>query len=196
MYTDKIRQMIIEAFKDLGKLSDDELQKGQALDKDKEGNFNKVDGRTFHTVLTKMIKKDALNPNPKGLDGLSLYTIPEYTKMKCFLGKNNSSGFCVKSDGDLVSVWSTQKSSGKAIVSEAIKNGAKKLDCFATLNHETGEVSGLLYKLYSSFGFKINTNLTTGDGSKPYDIVKGISYYTDGETVDKTSPMVVIFMKR
>lgn len=38
---------IFEAFSDMGKLSPEELQKGQQLNSEELGNFKQVDGRTF-----------------------------------------------------------------------------------------------------------------------------------------------------
>ena len=186
---------LAEAFKDLGKLTSDQLKKGQKIAPGAADNFQQVTGRVFYTVLTEMIKRDVLRGKlAKGLKDLSTYKIAEYDKMKCFIGINNSSGFALKK-GDLVSVFSTQGSSGNAIVAEAVKQGAKTLDCFATISTD-GTMTGALYSLYTKHGFKIDTSLTTGDGSKPYDIVKGVSYYTDGVTDDKENPNVVIFMKR
>lgn len=189
-----IESHLQEAFSDMGKLSDEQLKKGQRLEPQNDKNFHEVSGKVFRGFLTKLIKKDALRgKEAKGLADLSVYSVEEYNKMKCYIDINNSSGFVIKDGDELVSVFSTQGSSGDAIVKEAIKKGAKRLDCFAYL--QDGQLSGGLYKLYSRHGFKVDKSLTTGTGDKPYDIVKGISYFTDGETVDKTNPVVVIFMK-
>ena len=51
--------------------------------------------------------------------------------MKCFLGKNNSSGFCIAHGNELVSVFSSQKSSIDAIMKNAILQGGRRLNCFA-----------------------------------------------------------------
>ena len=184
---------IFEAFKDMGKLSDEELQKGQRLEKGKD-NFSSTTGTIFHKAVTKIKSNDiGRGDKAKGLDTLTVYKRNEYNKMRCYLGDNNSSGYCIKGK-DLVSVFSSQNSSGSAIVQNAIKNGARKLDCFATL--ENGKLSGDLYSLYSRNGFKVDKSLTTGELGVAYTIQNGISRFVNSkEEVEIDNPQVVIFMK-
>ena len=188
------RDYLEETFKDMGKLSPDELKKGQRLDKTNKDNFTEVPGRVFYEAISKIKENDiAKKDKAKGLDTLTVYSPNEYKKMKCYLGKNNSSGYALHGD-ELVSVFSTQGSSGSAIVQDAIRNGAKRLDCFATRTN--GKISGQLYSLYSRNGFKINTSMNSGKPGEPYAIVRGISDYVDeNEKVHPDDERVVIFMK-
>ncbi len=113
--------------------------------------------------------------------------------MSCYLGDNNSSGYCLHHD-ELVSVFSSQGSSGHAIVMSAIENGAKRLDCFAL--RVNGEIDGPLFKLYGKHGFKIDSNMNIGAKGEAYSIQSGISSYVDeNEVVHEDDPRVVIFMK-
>ena len=76
------------------------------------------------------------------------YTPTEYRKMKarCYLSETGESGFAIKPDGDVISVFSRPGArEGKWAVWAAIANGGKKLDCF----------DGFLAKeFYPAFGFK------------------------------------------
>lgn len=188
---------IIEAFRDIGKLSQDELQKGQRLDPTSEDNFEQVDGNTYHKAITGIMRNDlARGDAAKGLDTLTVYSRPEYDKMNCFLGKNNSSGYCIKDGDELVSVFSSQGSSGNALMVDAVKNGASRLDCFATRS-PNGEISGALYKLYSRHGFKVDTDMNSGTPGEAYSIQNGVSSFVDDAgNVHHDDPRVVIFMKR
>jgi hypothetical protein len=156
--------------------------------------FRQVEGRVFKKIVTRFAKQDALRDLPKGLDDLSTYTTEQYNAMRCYVGPNNSSGYCIN-DGDLVSVFSIAKSSGKAIVADAVRRGAKTLDCFATRGPD-GTISGHLYRLYSWGGFRINTDMNSGTPGEPYAIVNGVSdYVNDQGQVEPENPNVVIFMK-
>lgn len=184
-------------FGDMGKLNPDQLQKGQALDPKKDDNFIQVNGRVFHSVLSKLISNEIAKNNlglpTKGLHSLSVYKVEDYQKMNCFIGKNNSSGYALK-NGELISVFSTQKSSGHAIVADAVKNGADHLDCFAIKDAE-GRISGPLYKLYSSGGFVVDINKNEGKEGEPYSVQNGVSYFVDDDgVVNPDDPRVVIFM--
>lgn len=77
---------------------------------------------------------------------LTVYQPEEYKGMKTFLGADKKSGYAIKPDGDLVSVFNYgEKGQGPKLVKEAIANGAKKLDAF----------EGWLTKdFYPKFGFK------------------------------------------
>ena len=189
--------IVLESFKDIGKLSKQELQKGQSLIPEEE-NFKQVTGRVFYQAISNIRINDiARGDEAKGMSALTIYSVSEYKKMKCYLGKNNSSGYCIAHGDELVSVFSSQKSSGKAIMVDAIKNNAKRLDCFAIRNPKTGKISGDLYSLYSKFGFKIVKGMNKGTPGEPYTIVNGISDYVDDSgDVHPDDPRVVIFMKR
>jgi hypothetical protein len=196
MIKELVRQAIQEAFTDIGRTPSWQLQKGYPLEQGDEDNFNQVSGRVFHQILTRLIRADKLRDTPKGLEDLSVYSVAEYDKMMCFIGKNNTAGYALTRQGELVSVFSTARSAGHAIVADAVRRGAKKLDCFAEID-SSGRVDGLLYRLYSRHGFKIDRSLTTGQVGEPYAIINGISYYVNSRgEVEMDNPTVVVFMKR
>lgn len=191
--------LILDAFKDIGKLSPEQLMKGQKLKPSDVDNFREVVGRVFHQAITQIRKNDIERLNKglpfKGLKSLSVYGVKEYKQMKCFLGKNNSSGYCLAHNDELVSVFSSQKSSAKAIMKDAVERGAKRLDCYAL--REEGKISGPLYKLYTKYGFKIDKSMNIGKVGEPYAVINGISdFVTDNGIVQPDNPQVVIFMKR
>lgn len=192
----------LEKFSDLGKLSPEQLRKGQRLNPQDSDNFQQVSGRVFYQALTNITKNDEFRRtvNPKFFknikNNLSVYPVSDYQRMKCFLGKNNSSGFCIKDGDELVSVFSSQESSGNALVQESIREGATRLDCFATQD-ENGQIKDEgLYRLYSRNGFVIDKSMNHGNKGEAYSIQNGVSYYVDNQgNVDPTNPTVVIFMK-
>lgn len=189
---------LLEAFKDIGKLSPDQLAKGQKLNPNSENNFTEVTGRMFYTVINKMKANDLNRENQglpsKGLHKLLPHSAGEYNRMRCFLGKNNSSGYCIDGD-ELVSVFSLQKSSGDAIVVDAINNGARELSCQVFMRD--GKFEGPLYKLYTRHGFRFDNSVNFGKKGEPYSAVKGVFYYPneDGK-VSSGDQRVAIFMKR
>jgi len=188
-------KLFLEAFKDMGKLTPDQLKKGQRLDPN-DDNFTLVDGRVFFTSISKIKDNDlARMDKAKGLDTLSIYSVSEYKKMKCYLGQNNSSGYCLKKGSELVSVFSTQGSSGYALMTSSIVNGAKHLDCYAERIND--KIIGQLFRLYSKFGFRIDVSKNEGTPGKAYSIVKGVSSYVDDKgVIQPEDKRVVIFMKR
>jgi hypothetical protein len=191
-------QFFYEAFSDLGRLSPEQLRKGYRLNPSDQDNFKQVEGRVFHNVLNAIMKNDFTRgeKSKKLKENLTLYSVKDYLQMKCFLGKNNSSGFCIKDGDELVSVFSSLDSSGNAAVKKAIEEGAKRLDCFATQDENGNILNDGLYKLYSRHGFKIDTALNIGQPNEPYSIQNGISYFVDDDgNVDPTNSTVVIFMK-
>jgi hypothetical protein len=193
-----ITKVVNEEFKDIGKLSPDQLTKGQYLNPNDKNNFTRVSGRVFFMAIKKIKENDIAKANKglpsKGLQTLSFYNAGEYDKMKCYLGKNNSSGYVID-NGTLKSVFSSQKSSGDAIMVDAIANGAKELDCYVF--RYNGILSGPLYKLYTKHGFRVDTSFNTGKPGKPYTVVNGVSDYVNSKgQVEPDNPKVVIFMKR
>jgi hypothetical protein len=67
----------------------------------------------------------------------------DWNGARFFLSPSNRSGYCVKRDGELVLVHSLDKGKGNALVVDAVKNGARFLDCF----------DGYLPTLYGRHGF-------------------------------------------
>jgi len=187
-----------EAYSDLGKLSPEQLRKGQRLSPSVD-NFKQVDARIFHSAIRHITANDIAKANKglpsKGLHTLSVYTVKQYQDMRCFLGINNSSGFAIHGD-ELVSVFSTGGASGNALMMAAIANGARRLDCFA-IRDAQGTISGPLFRLYSSHGFHIDTDMNAGIPGEPYAIQQGVSdYVDDAGQVHPDDPRVIIFMRR
>lgn len=192
------KYLITEEFKDIGKLPPEKLTKGQYLNPNDKDNFVRVSGRVFFMAIKKIKENDIARKNKgllsKGVDTLSFYNAGEYDKMQCYLGRNNSSGYAIDK-GTLKSVFSSQKSSGDAIMVDAIANGAKKLDCYVF--RYDGVLSGPLYKLYTKHGFRVDVSFNVGKPGEPYAVVNGVSDYVNAkEQVEPDNPKVVVFMKR
>ena len=87
------------------------------------------------------------------------YTESEYEDMKatCYLSENKKSGYAIKPDGDLISVFSLEAGNGMFIVASAIKNGATKLDC----------IGKELVRFYNKFGFREYDRWTWNDEYAP-----------------------------
>lgn len=187
---------IFEAFTDIGKLSDEFLSKGFSLSPEDEDNFVEVPGRIFRQVIVKLGRFDGLKESPRGLNTLSVYSVREYEQMQCFLGKNNTAGYCIKDGDELVSVFSTAGSSGNAIVADAVRRGVNRLDCFAKRAPD-GTIYGPLVKLYERYGFRVDTTMNSGTPGEAYAIVRGVSsYVNDAGEVEPENPNVVVFMRR
>jgi hypothetical protein len=69
------------------------------------------------------------------VNGAAVYVYPaeDYQGMKLFISESGQSGFALKPDGDIVSVFSMEKGSGRSIMETAISAGGKKLDAFDTI---------------------------------------------------------------
>lgn len=188
-------QFFWEAFSDIGKLSPEILKKGYKLNSDDSEKFKPVDWRNFYKIINGYMRSDVSSSAPKGIkDNITLYKPEEYAKMKCFVGPNNTSGYCIKDGDELVSVFSARESSGDAIVQSAIKNGARRLDCFAKQDGKGGIKNVGLFKLYSRNGFVIDTD--KNDDTMPYPVFNGISYYVDENgNIDRNAETVVVYMK-
>jgi len=186
--------ILIEDYSELGRLSPDKLTRGFKLNPDAPDNFFSVDGRVFYKAISRIRVNDiARGDKAKGLDTLSVYKPNEYKLMRCFLGRNNSSGYAIAHGDELVSVFSTQGSSAKALLKDAIKRGARRLDCFAL--RINGKIKGMLYDIYSSVGFKIDNHKNSGTPGEPYSIINGVSDYVDEHgKVHPEDERVVIFM--
>jgi len=77
---------------------------------------------------------------------LGKYTPEEYAEMRTFLSPDGNTGFAIRPDGDVVSVFNAgpTKGAGRAAMEEAIKQGGTKLDAF----------DGFLPGYYNQFGFQ------------------------------------------
>lgn len=95
--------------------------------------------------------------------GASVYVYPveEYKDMRLFVSDDGSTGFALKSDGDIVSVYSMQDSQYKGSaynnILTAVEQGGTKLDCFDTV----------LPKIYNRCGFEETERLTWDDQYMP-----------------------------
>lgn len=81
-------------------------------------------------------------------DTVHQYTDDEYfNDMRRFLSADKKSGYAIKADGDLVSVFNVGESGlGDEMVRDAVARGATKLDAF--------DQDGFLTRFYSRHGFK------------------------------------------
>lgn len=93
----------------------------------------------FHAAL-----EGAMGSSTKVKEFVHLYDKKEYEGMKTFLSPDKASGYAVKPDGDVVSVFSTVKGRGDHLVQHALTNGGNKLDAF----------DGHLPTLYAKHGFQ------------------------------------------
>lgn len=92
------------------------------------------------------------------------YTAEEIRQngIKTFLTSNKNAGVAVKSDGDIVNLFSLEKGIGKYVLLHAMANGGRKLDCF---DKREGQEKGLP-DYYKAFGFievKREKNWTEGE---------------------------------
>lgn len=90
------------------------------------------------------------------------YTPDEYREMgaECYMSETGNSGFAVKPDGDIISVFAKKGADegDYAVASAIIQRGGHKLDCF------DGHLSD---EFYPQFGFKETGRLTWDDQYKP-----------------------------
>ncbi|NQT91441.1 MAG: hypothetical protein HQ559_01675 [Lentisphaerae bacterium] len=90
---------------------------------------------------------------------LTPYTEAEYKQMgaRVFLTNDGLSGFAIKKNGELVSVFSNARGRGAALVQDAVDRGATRLDCL-------GEH---LRELYKDRGFKVTKTIHWSDDYAP-----------------------------
>lgn len=91
------------------------------------------------------------------------YTADEYTEMgaRCFCSPSGKSGYALKPDGDIISVFSAEGSGeGFAGMLDAIARGGTKLDCFD---------GWLAQEFYPRFGFVEYDRWPWDDQYKPKD---------------------------
>jgi hypothetical protein len=111
------------------------------------------------------------NESPYGA-AVYVYPTEDYQGMKLFMSESGKSGFAVKPDGDIVSVFSMDKGSGRSIMEAAIAAGGKKLDAFDTV----------LPKFYGTHGFVEAARIPWNDQYAPEGWDKQIfQEYSNGE---------------
>lgn len=81
-----------------------------------------------------------------GNNGASVELKDDYTDINLYLSEDGESGFGIKPNGDIVSVFSSSKEKGRSsyMLEMAISQGGRQLDCFDIY----------LTKIYESHGFK------------------------------------------
>ena len=102
-----------------------------------------------------------------------VYPVEEYRNMRLFMSQDGKSGFALKPDGDIVSVFSSgDAKAGMAALQLAIKLGGSKLDAFDTA----------LPKMYAPHGFKVVARLKWDEQQAPigWD-KKTFSEFNNGE---------------
>ncbi len=81
---------------------------------------------------------------------LSWYSPKQYAEknIDLYISNNKRFGYGITPEGHLISVFSLDKGKGygKYAIEDAVKNGAKTLDCF--------DIKGFLPKFYGKYGFK------------------------------------------
>jgi len=81
--------------------------------------------------FTKIVDQVRANPNPMYSANITPYTAEDYSKFKTYLSPDKKSGYAVKPDGELISVFSLEKGRGESILDDAVlEKGAQKLDAF------------------------------------------------------------------
>lgn len=84
--------------------------------------------------------------------------IAAYDGIRCFMSP--LSGYAITADGELKFVWSVGRGQGDSIVADAVRRGAKHLNCF----------DGHLSALYARHGFAVTERLENWDPEGP-DVV-------------------------
>jgi hypothetical protein len=96
---------------------------------------------------------------------VAAYPADDYVGMRLFIAMNGKSGFAIKPDGDVISVFAYDKH-GRAILEASTAVGGKKLDAFDTV----------LPVIYAAHGFKATSRLKFSEQEKPegwnYDTFK------------------------
>jgi hypothetical protein len=94
--------------------------------------------------FAKKIESVIAHPNPMFKANITPYTADEYKGFRTYLSADKRSGYAVKPDGELFSVFSLDKGRGEQLLDDAVLNkGAKKLDAF--------DINGKLPKLYGKY---------------------------------------------
>jgi hypothetical protein len=122
-------------------------------------------GDAFHSAAASAAAVVKSNGRKVG-ETLFVYPKAEYRKMRTFLSSDGKTGYAIKSDGDLVSVFNVgEKGRIEAIIGELPGQGATKLDAF--------DESGRLPELYAKAGF-------TETGRVPFDPAQAPPGWTGG----------------
>ena len=101
-------------------------------------DFKKADPTLFKQIIDKVRESDDLY---KG--NITDYSLDDYRQFRTFLSPDKKSGYAIKPDNELISVFSKERGRGKDLVKSAVKEGAKKLDAF--------DIGGKLPRLYGEY---------------------------------------------
>ena len=93
----------------------------------------------FHNAL-----HQASLSNPKIKENVEFHPPEKLQHMKTFLSADGRSGYAITPDGELTSVFSSERGRGNALVAHSVAQGAKHLNAF----------EGHLTNLYANHGFK------------------------------------------
>ena len=94
---------------------------------------------------------------------ITAYTPDEYKAAgaRVFMSEDGLSGYAIKADGELVTVFSVARGRGDGLVTSSILNGATKLDCYED------PASHHLTDLYSLGGFQETERMTWDEQYRP-----------------------------
>lgn len=128
-------------------------------------------GPTNAEIFAKKIAESKAN-NKFG-SSVYVYSPEEYSNMRLFMTKDGNSGVAIKPDGDIVSVFSSNKSKHlDGIMHLATSAGGNKLDAFDTV----------LPRLYATHGFRPITRTLWDETQKPSDWDKStFAKFNNGE---------------
>ena len=112
-------------------------------------NIRKVDAISFLKALD-----NAKYTNKRIKINVHIFNLVEYLKMDTYLSIDGLSGYSIKKDGEIVSLFSTVKRRGNKLINDAIKNGGNKLNCF----------EGYLTNFYKKAGFVVYDTQSNWNG--------------------------------
>jgi hypothetical protein len=95
---------------------------------------------------------------------VSVYDEAAYATMRLFLSEDGKSGFALKDDGDIVSVFSGTKGAANAMLQLAVDEGGRKLDAFDTI----------LPEIYADNGFRTVARTPWDESQKEPDWDKSV----------------------
>ncbi|TXJ53400.1 hypothetical protein [Brachyspira aalborgi] len=108
-------------------------------------SFNQLK-KNYNKVIDTFKKAIAKAKQSLGDYGASVELKDDYTDINLYLSEDGESGFGIKPNGDIVSVFSSSKEKGRSsyMLEMAISQGGRQLDCFDIY----------LTKIYETHGFK------------------------------------------
>lgn len=114
----------------LGQMLDDIKDRSTSVPKTEKASplhHEQVSGEEFHSKIQEVMK----NPNPLYKANITPYSPEDYSGFKTFLSADKKSGYAIKPNGELISVFSLEKGRGIGLLDDAVINkGASSLDAF------------------------------------------------------------------